>query len=281
MSLLRYTSGMDHSGPIGVFDSGVGGLSVLRHIQRLLPNEPLLYLADQGRAPYGPRPAADVQAFSVQITHYLRAQGVKLIVVACNTASAAALSHLRATFPDVPFVGMEPAVKPGAAVTRNGRVGVLATVGTFDSQRYASLMTRFAHGVSVFEDPCLGLVEEIEAGRGEGPVAAAILQHALAPMQAAAVDTIILGCTHYPFVARQIAALAGPQVTVIDPAPAVARQAGRLLTELGLRAAPGAQGGPIVAVTSGAADTFAAVARQLVPELPLVVSGIHWPSTIP
>jgi glutamate racemase len=223
-SKLRHNPGMT----IGIFDSGVGGLSVLRHVQRLLPNERLLYFADQAHVPYGPRPTAEIRLCCQQITHFLVERGASLIVVACNTATAAAIDHLRHTFPDLPFVGMEPAVKPGASLTRNGKIGVLATAGTFESQRYASLLARFAENIVAYESDCPGLVEQIETGELESEKTEAILQDAIRPMLAAGVDTLILGCTHYPFVMPLIEQIAGPDVTIIDPAPAVAQQVKRL-----------------------------------------------------
>jgi glutamate racemase len=215
--------------PIGIFDSGVGGLSVLRAMRRLLPYQSIVYLADQANVPYGARTQQEVRAFAEEITRFLLDQGARLIVVACNAASAAALYHLRASFPDVPFVGMEPAVKPAAAATRSGVVGVLATPVTFQGRLYASVIDRFAHGVTVLEDTCPGLVGEIEAGHLANAETRAILERALQPMLARGVDTIVMGCTHYPFVIPLIQELVGPNVEVIDPAPAVARQAARLL----------------------------------------------------
>jgi glutamate racemase len=214
---------------IGIFDSGVGGLSVLRSIRQQLPLEPVLYLADQGHVPYGPRPLEEVRSFSEEITRFLLAQGADLIVVACNTASAAALYSLRHIFPAVPFVGMEPAVKPAAEYTHTGVVGVLATPATFQGALYASVVERFARGVTLLTDTCPGLVAQIEAGRLDGPETRAILEKALAPMLVRGIDTVVLGCTHYPFVIPLIEEIAGPGVRVIDPAPAVARQAARLL----------------------------------------------------
>jgi len=218
-------------GPIGMLDSGVGGFSVLRHVRRLLPNEHLIYIADQAHVPYGPRPVAEICSFTSEITRLLLSQGAKIIVVACNTASAAALNALRDIFPLVPFVGMEPAVKPGAGHSRKGRIGVLATETTFGSRRYASLMARYAQGVMAFEDPCNGLVEQIEAGEIDGPVTERILRQALEPMLAAGVDTLVLGCTHYPFVRPLIRQLVGPEIKIVDPAPAVARQVHRMLQQ--------------------------------------------------
>lgn len=213
---------------IGVFDSGVGGLSVLRHIRAELPGEPLVYLADRAHVPYGPRPASEIQQFSEGITRFLLRQGARLIVVACNTATAAALNHLRQVFPHVSFVGTEPAVKPAAQQTQSGKVGVLATSRTFDSQRYVALMARYGQGIELFEDPCVGLVPLIEAGQIDTPETEQLLQTALSPMLRAGVDTVVLGCTHYPFVLPLIEKIVGTAVTIIDPAPAIARQTHRL-----------------------------------------------------
>ena len=215
--------------PVGIFDSGVGGLSVLRAIRAELPTERLIYLADQGHVPYGPRPLEEVRAFSRAIAHFLIQQGAKIIVVACNTASAAALHYLRQEFPDLPFVGMEPAVKPAAEHTHSGRVGVLATPATFQGKLYASVVERFAHGVEIYQDTCPGLVEQIEAGNLDDPTTRAILEDALTPMLRQGIDTIVLGCTHYPFVIPLIQEIVGPGVRVIDPAPAIARQVQRVL----------------------------------------------------
>ena len=225
---------VDGDGSIGIFDSGVGGLSVLKQIHTIMPYENLVYFADQQHVPYGPRSDSEVQRFSLEISRFLIGLGAKIIVVACNTASAAALEYLRETLPDIAFVGMEPAIKPGAVETQNGRVGVLATVGTFDSRRYASLMTRFAREITIYEDSCPGLVEQIEAGELDSRETRIILSRALSPMLREDVDTLILGCTHYPFVLPLIEEIAGPKVTVIDPAPAVARQSQRVLLEQNL-----------------------------------------------
>jgi glutamate racemase len=215
--------------PIGVFDSGVGGLSVLRSLWQELPGESFIYLADQAHVPYGARPLEQVRSFSEAITRYLLAQGAELIVVACNAASAAALHRLREIFPQTPFVGMEPAVKPAAEHTRSGKVGVLATPATFQGALYASVVERFASGVQLLQNTCPGLVTQIEAGEIETPTTHAILELALGPMLAEGIDTVVLGCTHYPFVIPLIEQIAGPGVRVIDPAPAIAKQARRLL----------------------------------------------------
>jgi len=224
-----------NSRPIGVFDSGVGGLSVLRAIRQQLPPEQIIFVADQAHVPYGPRPIEQVRAFSEAITHFLIAQDVKMIVVACNTASAAALYHLRATFPQIPFVGMEPAVKPAAERTLSGVVGVLATPATFQGQLYASVIERFANGVRVLQDTCPGLVEQIERGELATPKTRTILETALNPMLTQGIDRVVMGCTHYPIVIPVIKEIVGPNVEVIDPAPAIARQVERLLDEHNLR----------------------------------------------
>ena len=251
--------------PIGIFDSGVGGLSVLRAIRQQLPTESIIYFADQAHVPYGPLPLEEVRAFAEGITRTLLGQGAKLIVVACNTASAAALHYLRKTFPDVPFVGMEPAVKPAAEHTCSGVVGVLATPATFQGALYASVVERFANGVTVLQDTCPGLVMQIEAGRTDSPEVRAILEKALVPMLAQGIDTVVLGCTHYPFVIPAIEAIAGPGVRVIDPAPAVARQAGRLLEAGGLLNR-GAQPGEVRYLTSGEPGPLEALLPALVGE---------------
>src|SRR5512147_295118 len=223
---------MSNSSPIGIFDSGIGGLSVWREIARQLPHENTVYFADQIHIPYGPRSLDQIRSFSEAITRYLIDQGCKLIVVACNAASAAALKHLRVTFPDVPFVGMEPAVKPAAETTRTGVVGVLATPATFQGELFASVVERFANGVQLVKEVCPGLVQQVEAGRLNTPDTLEMLDRFLTPIRAAHADTIVLGCTHYPFVIDALRQLA-PGVNVIDPAPAVARQVDRVLRERG------------------------------------------------
>jgi glutamate racemase len=216
---------------LGVFDSGVGGLSVLRAIRQQMPALPFIFVADQAHVPYGARPMDEVRGFSEAITRFLIEQGAQLIVVACNTASAAALYPLRKTFPKIPFVGMEPAVKPAAEQTHTGVVGVLATPATFQGALYASVVERFAHDVILLQHTCPGLVEQIEAGEFDTPRTRAILEDALIPMMDKGIDAVVLGCTHYPFVIPLIQEIVGPQVRVIDPAPAAARQVGRLLGE--------------------------------------------------
>ena len=248
--------------PIGVFDSGVGGLSVLRAIREQMPEESVIYFGDQGHVPYGPRPLGQVRDFSEGITRFLLDKGAKIIVVACNAASAAALTYLRQTFSEVSFVGMEPAVKPAAEHTETGVVGVLATPATFQGALYASVVERFANGVNLLQDPCVGLVQQIEKGDLDGPVTRRILEDALHPMLEKNIDTVVLACTHYPLVIPLIQEIVGEKVRVIDPAPAVARQAKRLLEAKGLKREAGSQG-EIQFFTSGDAG----LVRSLLPGL--------------
>lgn len=251
------------SGPIGVLDSGVGGLSVLRHIRALLPHEDLIYVADQAHVPYGPRPQEEIQAFTLGIANYLVDRGAKLIVVACNAASAAALDTLRECVSEVPIVGMEPAVKPAAGRTLSGTVGVLATPGTLNSHRYASLMARFAAGITVLEDPCAGLVELIEAGALSDPSTEQLLRGVVEPMLAAGADTLVLGCTHYPFVTPLLERIAGDSVAIIDPGPAVARQSLVVLQQNGLQILADRSPGKTSCLTSGDPARLASAAKKL------------------
>jgi len=236
--------------PIGIFDSGIGGLSVLRAIRAQMPLENILYFGDQGHIPYGPRPMEQIRDFSEAITNFLLERDAKIIVVACNTASTAALKYLRENFPNVQFVGMEPAVKPAAEITQTGKVGVLATPATFQGALYASVVERFANGVELFQNTCNGLVQQIEQGNLQGSETHAILENALLPMLEKNIDTVVLGCTHYPFVIPLIQGIVGDKVRVIDPAPSVAKQAQRLLEAGGIMNASSARGG-IKLFTSG------------------------------
>jgi glutamate racemase len=235
---------------VGIFDSGVGGLSVLTEIRGRASEVPLLYLADQAWAPYGERSLADVRDRSVAITELLIDRGCDLIVVACNSASAAALHHLRDLFPDYQFVGMEPAVKPAASQTERGVIGVLATAATFQGELYASVVDRHANGTEIVEQACPGLADAIERLGPEHPETIDLLARYMAPLNEAGIDTLVLGCTHYPFLMPSIRQLAGPGVRLIDPAPAVARQTLRLLGD-----APGDPVEPLF-LTTGFPDLF-------------------------
>ncbi|MFI8744846.1 glutamate racemase [Pseudomonas sp. NPDC077186] len=227
--------------PIGVFDSGVGGLSVLREIRQLLPHESLLYVADSGHVPYGEKSPEFIRERSRAIAEFLLAQGAKALVLACNTATVAAVAELRERYPALPIVGMEPAVKPAAAATRSGVVGVLATTGTLKSAKFAALLDRFASDVRVITQPCPGLVECIEAGALQAPATRELLQGYVAPLLAEGCDTLILGCTHYPFLKPLLRSLVPDSVSLIDTGAAVARQLQRLLEQGQLLAAGPAQ----------------------------------------
>jgi glutamate racemase len=262
------------SSPIGIFDSGVGGLSVLRAIRAQMPEESVLYFGDQGHIPYGPRPMEQIRDFSEAITNFLLEQDAKLIVVACNTASAAALKYLRERFPDVSFVGMEPAVKPAAEHTQTGRVGVLATPATFQGALYASVVERFANGVQLFQHTCPGLVQEIEQGNLDGEVTRQILEDALLPMLEKNIDTVVLGCTHYPFVIPLIQQIVGENVRVIDPAPSVAKQVRRVLEAQGMKNGSEVQG-DVRFYTSGHAEELESLLPMLLGE-PGNVEKVEW-----
>lgn len=216
---------------IGIFDSGVGGLSVWREVALLLPEVDLIYFADQDYCPYGPRTLADIRQRVERVTRFLLVQDIDMLVVACNTASAAALAHLRGLF-SLPIVGMEPALKPAVEKTNSGKVAVMATPATFQGEPFGRLMARFASGVQVFVQPCPGLVEQVEEGDLDGPATLGLLHRYLDGLPAQGVDELVLGCTHYPFLRPAIEAVVGPDVQVIDPAPAVARQVRRLWDRL-------------------------------------------------
>jgi len=217
------------SSPIGVFDSGVGGLSVLREIRRELPHERLLYVADSGYAPYGDRPPEFIQARATAITRALIGLGAKAIVVACNTATGAAVETLRQTF-SLPIVAIEPAVKPAAAATRSGVVGVMATSVTLASTNLLRLVGQYPAPGGTMMQACPGLVEQVEQGDLDTPATRALVAQYVQPLVSAGADTIVLGCTHYAFLEPLIREAAGPGVTVIDPAPAVARELRRRLS---------------------------------------------------
>lgn len=227
--------------PVGVFDSGVGGLSVLREIRARLPQESLLYVADSGHVPYGEKTPEFIRERSQAIAEFLLSQGAKALVLACNTATAAAVADLRARYPELPIVGMEPAVKPAAAATRSGVVGVLATTGTLKSAKFAALLDRFANDIRVITQPCPGLVEQVEVGELDSAHTRELLRGWVEPLLAEGCDTLILGCTHYPFIKPLLAELVPASVRLVDTGAAVASQLQALLDRHGLRAKGAAQ----------------------------------------
>lgn len=255
---------MRGASPIGVFDSGVGGISVLREIRRLLPAEDLIYYADSAHCPYGGKTREAIQARAVAITESLLAQRCKLIVVACNTATIAAVEHLRATYP-VPFIGMEPAVKPAVAQTRSGVVGVLATGAALAGEKFHRLLAHHAQGVRVITQPCPGLVEQVERGDLDGGETRRLVQQYTDPLLAQGADVLVLGCTHYPFLRPLIQAVVGPNVILVDTGAAVARQTQRVLErEQLLRQAEAP--GRIRWISSGDAELLQPLYSRLVAE---------------
>lgn len=216
---------------IGMFDSGIGGLSVLRHIRQLLPDARLIYVADSAHVPYGNKSTAYIEQRASRLSQFLTEQGADAIVIACNTATAAAATHLRLQF-NLPIIGMEPAIKPAVAATECGVVGVLATTGTLESARFAALLDRYAGEVKIVTQACPGLVEQVEHGYLHNDKTRALLAQYIAPLLNQGADTIILGCTHYPFLVPLIRDVIGENITLIDTGVAVARQLRRRLSSV-------------------------------------------------
>lgn len=238
---------------IGVFDSGVGGISVLQHIHMLLPHEQLMYVADSKYAPYGNKTPEEIQSRCFQIADFLIMQGVKAIVVACNTATAAAIDAMRAKY-ELPIFGMEPAVKPAAEASKNGIIGVLATVGTLKSAQFAGLLESYGRNVKVVTQGCVGLVECIERGELNAESTFNLLKQYCQPLLDEGADTIVLGCTHYPFVKPLIRQIVGESVTLIDTGAAVAKHLQKRLAALDLLAFPDQAGAVKFWTNSQAAD---------------------------
>ena len=247
--------------PVGVFDSGVGGLSVLRAIRQELPREHLLYVGDSGCAPYGDRSVAFVTARAVAITRFLIEQQAKVVVVACNTATAIAIDELRGRF-DIPIVAIEPAVKPAASRTRSRVVGVLATTGTLSSPSMARLLAEFGSDVQFLIQPCPGLADQVEKGELDSEKTRSLVKQYVQPLADRGADILVLGCTHYPFLTPLIQEVAGAAVDLIDPADAVARELRRRLAGNGLLS-EGTEPATVRFWTSGAPDRTAAVVDRL------------------
>lgn len=250
---------------IGVFDSGVGGLGILREMLPTFSQDHVVYVADRARAPYGLRSIEEVQSFSHDIASALIDRGASTVVVACNTASAGTLSSLRASFPGVAFVGMEPALKPASEATRTGVVGVLATEVTFQGELFSSLIDQFAADLNVITRTAPEWVDLVEAGTVEGPEAEEAVGLHLAPLLEAGADVIVLGCTHFPFLTKTIEKVAKGIATIIDPAPAVARQARRIHESSGGQSA-------LQALVSGDIPEFRKLSKAL--------AGISFPDGI-
>ncbi len=265
---------MGNAPSIGIFDSGIGGLTVAATIRQALPQERLSYFGDNIHVPYGERTADEIIAFSTAITKALLDRGCRSIVIACNTASSAALGALREQFPQVPFVGMEPAVKPAVEHTRTGVVGVLATQATVNGRSLANIVERFAKGVEVIQQACPGLATRIDNGDLDSVETEALLRNWIEPMQERGIDALVLGCTHYPLVRPLIARIAGPGVRIIEPSAAIARRLGELLVQQGVMAPAGALGG-LECFTSGDPERFHTVLDRLALHHVPVRRG-HW-----
>ncbi len=250
--------------PIGIFDSGIGGLSVLRHARALLPHEELLYFADSGFAPYGEKPEAAIVQRALAIAIFFMKFRVKALVVACNTATAAAIAALRERYPELLVVGVEPGLKPAAALTRSGTVGVLATAGTLASDKFLKLQSQVADATQVnfLLQPCNGLASQIEKGEIRSRETAQLVNRYVAPLVAQQADTLVLGCTHYPFVEQLIREAAGPDVQIVDTGEPVARQLQRLLAQRGLLR-NASEAGALSGYTTGSRSALANAFRRL------------------
>ncbi|MDN3664480.1 glutamate racemase [Algibacter miyuki] len=216
--------------PIGIFDSGVGGTSIWKEINALLPNENMLYLADSANAPYGPKGAKTITNLSIKNTEYLRDQNCKIIVVACNTATTNAIEHLRNTY-NIPFIGIEPAIKPAALQTKTNAIGILATQGTLSSALFSKTSGMFATKINIIEQVGEGIVDLIESGNLHSTAMQDLLKQYLEPMLKANIDHLVLGCTHYPYLTPLLLKLLPPHVKIIDSGQAVARQTKAILEQ--------------------------------------------------
>ncbi|MBQ6074128.1 MAG: glutamate racemase [Bacteroidales bacterium] len=250
----------------GVYDSGVGGLSVWKELRAVMPSEEFCYVSDGAFCPYGPKDPSFVVERAMAVSRFLISRGADLIVVACNTATAAAITALRASF-DIPFVGMEPALKPAALHSKSGVVGVLATAGTFKGRLYLNTLARFSGRVKVIQQVGTGLVELVEQGMLEGPEAETLVGRYVEPMLEAGADHIVLGCTHYPFLTATIEKIVAGRAVIVNPAPAVARQAQRVLEglrgELPEKAEPAGASGASTFFSTGSDETLRKLVRQI------------------
>jgi glutamate racemase len=248
--------------PIGIFDSGVGGLTVARAVSALLPKESILYIGDTARSPYGPKPIADVRRYSLEVLDDLVAQGVKMLVIACNTASAAMLRDARERY-DVPVVEViNPAVRTAMSTTRNGRVGVIGTAGTISSGAYQDMLG-VNERLTVFAQACPRFVEFVEAGVTGSPEVLAVAEEYLAPLRHAGVDTLVLGCTHYPFLEGAISYVMGPEVSLVSSDTETAKDVYRQLVSRDLLAGPDAAATHVYEATGASADEFLELAHRL------------------
>jgi glutamate racemase len=248
--------------PIGVFDSGVGGLSILKEIRKVLPCEDLIYLADSAHCPYGIKPVDEIRQRTLEVTDFLVGSGAKVVVVACNSACEAGLGRIRDKYPDLPVIGVEPAVKPGRQETRNGKIGVLATSLTLNGERFSNLVAKYGTGIQVFTQPAPGLVELVEAGKLDTAETEAVLHQYLDPLLEKGIDTLVLGCTHYPFLIPMMRQICGAGVKILDTSLAIARQTRRILEELDLLNPADHPGGETF-YTSGDPETVKQIVEKL------------------
>lgn len=253
------------SNPIGVFDSGVGGISILIEIRKALPNEDLIYFADSGNCPYGTKPETEIRARALKIADFLVAKGVKCMVIACNAACTAGLDQIRKRYPELPVIGIEPAIKPACETTKNSRVGVLSTPMTLEGERFAKLVAKYGGNVEIIPQPAPGLADLVEAGEFDTKATKDLLNGYLQPLIARRIDTLLLGCTHYPFVRPLIQKICGAGIKIIDNGAAVAGQLARVLAEKGLREI-NPDKGMVDFYTSGMPELVKKVIQQLWPE---------------
>ncbi|MDR1984898.1 MAG: glutamate racemase [Prevotellaceae bacterium] len=247
---------------IGIFDSGVGGISVWKELYGLMPNQDFIYVADSANCPYGRKSASEIIERAKKISEFLINKNADIIVVACNTATAAAIKYLRMHF-SVPFVGMEPAIKPAALKSKSGIVGVLATAGTFKGSLYLDTLTKFASNIKVIEQTGDGLVELVENGKISGEETELLLQKYINPMIDAGADNLVLGCTHYPFLAETIKKITNNSITIINPAPAVAMQTKKIIAENNINNSNNS--GANMFISTGNLETMKTLVRSINP----------------
>lgn len=282
---MQRLEALGNSAPIGVFDSGVGGLTILAELLRELPGERYVYFGDTGNCPYGVRPVREIQMLAAEATRFLVRRGAKIIVVACNTASVSAVDSLRATFKPLQFVVVVPAVRPAAKRTKTNRVGIAATEASARGDYLKTLIKQYANGVEVFAVGCPRLVELAEAGKLDGPETEAAVRDYIDPMLASGIDELVLGCTHFPAMHEVFQRVAGPGVEIIDSGEAIARRTRAVLTEgralasadIGAASVPRALRADDEFWCSGDADHFSAVASAILRQR---VVGQHVPGMV-
>ncbi len=257
---------MNNNKAIGIFDSGVGGLSVLQHISQLLPYEDIIYVADSGYAPYGCMDEQFIEYRSRVITEYLLEKGVKVVVIACNTATASIIEKFREQY-GIPFIGVEPGIKPAIDISKNGHVGIMATTGTLSSTRYYELSQRFERSINLYNQACPGLADQVESGLVDVPETLRLLESFVHPLLKKNIDTIVLGCTHYSFLSTLIRQITGDSIALVDTSRAIAEQLARVLeqesVQKSLAQANPEQGAVSYFTTGSICKTRAAMSRLL------------------